>query len=120
MNSRRSFFKRLAAVVAVVALAPEIAFSKRLELPKLDLQKFISELYDLARSRRGQAETIDILCDEQTAGDIRRCYANTLSPEELGKVFASTPHDRHFYADIDFRKFRPTSIGIYEMLRQNR
>lgn len=40
MLGRRSFFRRLAAIVAVVALAPEIAFSRRLEfeLPHYVLQ----------------------------------------------------------------------------------
>lgn len=32
---RRSFFKRLAAVVAAVAIAPEIAFRTKLELPEV-------------------------------------------------------------------------------------
>lgn len=36
MNSRRSFFKTLASVVAAVAIAPEIAFRRRLELPKAE------------------------------------------------------------------------------------
>lgn len=31
MTSRRSFFKRLASLIAVVALAPEIAFARKLE-----------------------------------------------------------------------------------------
>lgn len=31
MTSRRSFFKRLASLAAVVALAPEIAFSRKLD-----------------------------------------------------------------------------------------
>lgn len=31
MTSRRSFFKRLASIVAVVAIAPEIAFARKLE-----------------------------------------------------------------------------------------
>lgn len=33
MTGRRTFFKRLASVVACVALAPEIAFRAKLELP---------------------------------------------------------------------------------------
>ena len=33
MNSRRSFFKTIASVVAAVAIAPEIAFRSKLELP---------------------------------------------------------------------------------------
>lgn len=33
MNSRRSFFTTLTAVVAAVAIAPEIAFRRKLELP---------------------------------------------------------------------------------------
>lgn len=35
MNTRRSFFQRLAGAVAAVALAPEIAFRAKLELPKI-------------------------------------------------------------------------------------
>ncbi len=33
MTTRRSFFQRIAAVVAAVALAPEIAFNAALPLP---------------------------------------------------------------------------------------
>lgn len=33
MNTRRSFFRRIGAIVAAVALAPEIAF--RVKLPKV-------------------------------------------------------------------------------------
>lgn len=33
MNTRRGFFKKLAGIVAAVAIAPEIAFRTRLELP---------------------------------------------------------------------------------------
>jgi len=36
MHSRRSFFSRLGAMVAVVALAPQIAFARKLEAPRLD------------------------------------------------------------------------------------
>lgn len=39
MNSRRTFFSKLASLVAVVALAPEIAFGAKLELPKADEPK---------------------------------------------------------------------------------
>lgn len=35
MNSRRSFFKRLASIVAVVSLAPEIAFARKLEATEI-------------------------------------------------------------------------------------
>ena len=38
MNTRRGFFRRVAAVVAAVAIAPEIAFRTRLALPKADLK----------------------------------------------------------------------------------
>jgi hypothetical protein len=36
MNSRRSFFKLLISLAATVALAPEIAFGRKLELPKVE------------------------------------------------------------------------------------
>jgi len=35
MVSRRSFFSRVAAFVAVIALAPEIAFGRKLEMPSV-------------------------------------------------------------------------------------
>jgi len=35
MNSRRSFFSRIAGAVATIALAPEIAFRAKLDVPKL-------------------------------------------------------------------------------------
>lgn len=34
MISKRSFFKKLSAVIAAVAIAPEIAFGAKLELPQ--------------------------------------------------------------------------------------
>ena len=63
MTSRRSFFKRLASLVAVVALAPEIAFSRKLEteaVQKLDLQELFTVVYDLARSRQREDGNIGI------------------------------------------------------------
>src|SRR4030095_12933 len=45
MNSRRSFFKRLAAVVAAVAIAPEIAFRTKLELPEVEAEPTQGYLY---------------------------------------------------------------------------
>lgn len=73
---RRSFFKSLATLVATVALAPEIAFNRRLELPKtgfnpttdgiynqihnchmdgtpvgIDLQKLFDEVFAVQRKR---------------------------------------------------------------------
>lgn len=38
MNSKRSFFKRLAAVVAAVALAPEIAFAQKFTFKTPDIE----------------------------------------------------------------------------------
>lgn len=43
MNTRRSFFRRFAGVIAAVAMAPEIAFAAKLDLPwkpKLDPNTF--------------------------------------------------------------------------------
>lgn len=36
MFNRRSMLKRLGAVVAIVALAPEIAFNRSINFPKVD------------------------------------------------------------------------------------
>lgn len=36
MNSRRSFFSKVASLVAVIVLAPEIAFGTKLKMPKAE------------------------------------------------------------------------------------
>lgn len=70
MTSRRSFFKRLASIVAVVALAPEIAFARKLETaPELNLDEIFDRLYAF-RTTRYDCE-IDILTDRVTAEKIR-------------------------------------------------
>jgi len=67
MFSRRSFFRRAAAIVAAVALAPEIAFGVKLPVqPKLDLHELFTVVYDIARNRK-HIESIDIFTDSETA-----------------------------------------------------
>lgn len=71
MIGRRSFFKKFSAIVAIVALAPEIAFRYRPELPAappLDLHELIERVYAIARARQhGDAELIDIYTDAEGA-----------------------------------------------------
>ena len=66
MITRRSFFRRLAAVVAAVAIAPEIAFRHKLDLAKLDIRELHQCLYDLMR-RREQRQTFVIFTDKETS-----------------------------------------------------
>jgi hypothetical protein len=77
MNSRRSFFKRIAAAVAVVALAPQLAFRQKLalpvvEVPAINMQELFDTLYGVQRNRMfmGNPETIDIFTDADTAKQI--------------------------------------------------
>ena len=63
MQTRRSFFSRLGAMVAVVALAPQIAFARNLDVqPKLNLQELFDAVYRIARLRQNHP-TIDIITD---------------------------------------------------------
>lgn len=68
--SRRSFFKRAAAVVATLALAQEIAFGRQLaaELPKLDLEEMFRLIYQIKRKREQyQYEPPTLLMDSESA-----------------------------------------------------
>ncbi len=46
MTARRSFFKRAAAIVACLAIAPEIAFRAKLPLPDLDWKPNVKGVYE--------------------------------------------------------------------------
>jgi len=55
MIERRAFFKKMAAIMVAVALAPEICFRIKLDLPsapKSDLMEYFELYYDLMRVRR--------------------------------------------------------------------
>ena len=67
MLSRRSLLRGLGAIIAAVALALEIAFTRKLALPvavapPLDLQEMFCLVYDLAKKRK-LVSTIDIYTD---------------------------------------------------------
>lgn len=101
MLSRRSLFKRL----AVVALAPEIAFASKLEIrPPLDLQELFGNVYELARARMHQPQ-IDIFTDK--AG-LDALYAMTgqSAPESV------------FTEPLNLKAFSGEPVGIYAQLRQ--
>lgn len=57
MQSRRSFFSRLGALVAVVAMAPEIAFSA-----KLGVQPTLNATNAGKTNALGQSESIGVRC----------------------------------------------------------
>ena len=103
MTSRRSFFKRLASIVAVVALAPEIAFGRKLEAvsaPELDLQELFTVVYDLARSRKKSDGEIGI-----------EILTDSKGVEAWNKVYGKQPLKVIHY-DLTSKK----PIGIYEQL----
>lgn len=74
MTSRRSFFKRIASIVAVVALAPEIAFSRKIEAqPALNLDQLMNQFYELMPY---QKQFIDVMTDRLTAEKIKQAMVN--------------------------------------------
>jgi hypothetical protein len=111
MQTRRSFFSRLGALVAVVAMAPEIAFSAKLDVqPKLDLQQLMDNFYAIVRARSNQPQ-IEIWTDN--AG-LDALYAMTGKAPE--SIFFDVP---------DMTKFGKVTgvyepLGIYEQLRECR
>ncbi len=56
MFNRRSFFKRVVAVVAVVAMAPEIAFNRRLQLVGAPLEQLTPFWTQTSRWARAQSQ----------------------------------------------------------------
>lgn len=98
MQSRRSFFARLGALVAVVAMAPEIAFSAKLDVqPKLNLEELFERVYAIARSRLHQP-AIDVFTDRQVL---------TALYSEMDKAYESP-----FLEPVNLQV-----LGIYEQLR---
>lgn len=51
MISRRKWLSRLSAVVAAVAIAPEIAFARKLDVAPLNLNYLMGLIYQLKVSR---------------------------------------------------------------------
>lgn len=100
MTTRRSFFRRVAAVVAAVALAPEIAFGVKLPVRPVMADMFrhdfeisacgtqVTGLYDfiIMEWNRAQAKTGQgfVKFPASTQTNIK---ANTLSQRELEAVF---------------------------------
>lgn len=102
MTSRRSFFKRLARIIAVVALAPEIAFGRKLETvsaPELDLNELLENCYAIMRARQWQDDSIYILTDS-----IGAAVWESEFPKAVMKHMESNSN----------------TVGIYEQLRQCR
>ncbi len=45
MLTRRGFFRRFGGLIAALAIAPEIAFSRKLDLPQFDLREIMDQVY---------------------------------------------------------------------------
>lgn len=61
--TKRSFFRRFGAIIATIALAPEIAFNVKLPIqPTLDLGELFDNVYAIMRARRS-VDVIDIYTD---------------------------------------------------------
>ncbi len=109
-------FKRLAAVVAVVALAPEIAFARRLNLQpaveSLDLHEMISIVYRLARARGSEEYAMfEVVTDCETAQKMERAWARHGSDYKLvPQPIIGIP------ANVEPSPWRH-QIGILEQLR---
>jgi hypothetical protein len=103
MQNRRSFFNRIATIVAIVALAPEIAFRARIQFeyaPKLDLQEMISSIYKIARERAKSAPSDEIMILTDAIGaEVWQC--------EYPKAMV-----RYYNAN-----FNKSIVGIYEQLK---
>lgn len=97
---RRSFFKSFAAVIAAVALAPELAFNKKLALPVtgfdprtdgiynqirnchvdgtpvgLNLQNLLDDLWKLQR-KRGKQKHIEMWVHEDDLPHVKKYFAS--------------------------------------------
>lgn len=103
--TKRAFFKSLAAMAAVVALAPQIAFASKLKIrPHLDIHELFAKVHELARARMYQPQ-IDIFTDK--AG-LDALYAMTgqSAPESV------------FTEPLNLKAFSGEPVGIYAQLRQ--
>lgn len=78
MNTRRKFFARIAAGIAALALAPEIAFGVKLQQPALDIDEMINLLYKLKIRREMEAH----------------CLGRYLSPEYIAWRNSVYQHER--------------------------
>lgn len=73
MTTRRSFFRRVAAFAATIALAPQIAFRAPVK-PALDLDALLMDLRRIKFQRIAGdtgGDTIDIVTDQKTATEIQ-------------------------------------------------
>lgn len=79
VNSRRSFFARMGAAIATIALAPELAFRAKLALPeveKLDLESLCRQIYEIREARqRRNADMIEIWTSPKTPYEVEELRA---------------------------------------------
>lgn len=80
---RRSFFKKLSAIVAAVAIAPEVAFRAKLELPKLE--KFPIVNYFVGENTALQFQQVNVY-DFVMSGDFQRVKLDGWDGEILFKT----------------------------------
>lgn len=73
MTTRRLFFRRLAAIAAAVALAPEIAFRAKLNLPKSELMAMFDSLY-AQMQHKSRPAMIDFYVDAATGEKFQEAF----------------------------------------------
>lgn len=103
--TKRSFFRRFGAIIAAVALAPEIAFGAKLDLPTtppLDLQEMIANVYSMLRARK-VVDTMDIYTDRLGVAAIEQWAVMGVDMKKCGTV--------------GIANFRSPSLGILEQLQ---
>lgn len=81
MNTRRNFFKRFAAVAAVIAMAPQIAFRRK-----------VAREWEIAQFWYQERCVVRCYSEDylKAIGRISDCKANVLTPEEIHRVFFPT------------------------------
>lgn len=112
MFSRRSFFRKVAAVVAAVALAPELAFgplnvTKRVVRNALNLPELLAQCYAIKRQREalGGSDKIDFWCSREQVQELLNKHP--------GMVVEPSTWD-------EWANYRPSVTGIYEQMKKCR
>lgn len=101
MISKRSFFKSIGAIVAAIAVAPEIVFSHRLS-PKNDFESLFghrfelsslavreNSLYDFLMTREQTEVFVPTLQKKMEEYGVERSLINTPSHEQLQRIFSA-------------------------------
>lgn len=112
MFSRRSFLRKVAAVVAAAALAPEIAFgalnvTKRVVRNALNLPELLAQCYAIKRQREAldASDKIDFWCSREQLNEIlNKCPEMVAEPSTWD----------------EWANYQPSVTGIYEQMKKCR